>query len=308
MPITREQNAEIFDHIFSVLFHCTPGTDPIILAISEADINYIDDFISLDIDVIMNLRYTTTVDDTPVQKDLTDWRKAKIIAFLSYIRHYNIKTYEDFMHASLDNFNDYRTSTDYNPSNPFGLPPIPDAVTSTSAPTTFPQKLPASKAEKFKARIRPDLTSYIELKNNKFWDEYNRRLKAVARSQQMHEVLDPTYIPTTQEDIEIFQIQQNFMFSVFEYTLKTDHGKSVLRKYEDTGNAQKIYIELLDYAERSTKASIEASALLKYITSTKIGDGTWKGTAFNFILHWQEQVRLYECQVPQADHLSDTLK
>jgi len=60
-----------------------------------------------------------------------------------------------------------------------------------------------------------------------------------------------------QEDIKLFQIQQNFMFSIFEYTLKTDHGKSVVWKYEDSGNAQQIYIKLLDYAERSTKASIE---------------------------------------------------
>ena len=106
----------------------------------------------------------------------------------------------------------------------------------------------------------------------------------------MFEVLDPSYKPSTQEDINLFQIKQGFMFSVFEYTLKNDHGKGVLCKYEDTGNAQQVYIELLEYAEWSTKVSIEAATLLKYITSVKIGDGTWKGTAFNFIPHWQEQV------------------
>jgi hypothetical protein len=34
--------------------------------------------------------------------------------------------------------------------------------------------------------------------------------------------------------------------------------------------------------------------ILGYITSAKIGDGSWHGTAENFILNWQEQICLYE--------------
>ncbi len=34
----------------------------------------------------------------------------------------------------------------------------------------------------------------------------------------------------------------------------------------------------------------------------------WKGSTYNFILHWQDQVHLYEKQVPATDHFSDGQK
>jgi hypothetical protein len=44
--------------------------------------------------------------------------------------------------------------------------------------------------------------------------------------------------------------------------------------------------------------------ILGYITSAKIGYGLWHGTAENFILNWQEQIRLYERLTPTAGHFS----
>jgi hypothetical protein len=39
-----------------------------------------------------------------------------------------------------------------------------------------------------------------------------------------------------------------------------------------------------------------------------MGDGSWNGTTENFILNWQEQMRLYERLVPTTDHFSDGQK
>ena len=61
-------------------------------------------------------------------------------------------------------------------------------------------------------------------------------------------------------------------------------------------------------ALRSTHASIDSSRLLSYITSVRIGDGLWKGTSHSFVLHWQEQVRLYESLVDTASHFSPEQK
>ena len=44
---------------------------------------------------------------------------------------------------------------------------------------------------------------------------------------------------------------------------------------------------------KSTKATLDASSLLQYITTVKLGDGTWKGGCHAFILHWQDQVQKY---------------
>jgi hypothetical protein len=48
--------------------------------------------------------------------------------------------------------------------------------------------------------------------------------------------------------------------------------------------------------------------LLTFITSSKFGDGTWKGTAQGFILNWQDKVRQCESILPAKDHLTATIK
>ena len=86
------------------------------------------------------------------------------------------------------------------------------------------------------------------------------------------------------------------MYAVFEKTLMTDKGKSLVRTYQSTFDAQKIYQDLQAYALLSTKATLDASDLLSYIASTTIDK--WKGTVQKFILHWQDQVRKYHDLTP----------
>jgi hypothetical protein len=52
----------------------------------------------------------------------------------------------------------------------------------------------------------------------------------------------------------------------------------------------------------------EAADLLTYITSSKFGDGTWKGKSHGFILHWQDKAQQYESTLPVKDHLTATIK
>ena len=98
------------------------------------------------------------------------------------------------------------------------------------------------------------------------------------------------------------------MYSVFERTLQSDKGKAIVRAYETTFDAQKVYSEMYDYCNQSTRAQIESSTLLSYITSARLGDGSWKSNTSKFILHWEEQVRLYEKLVDPTDHFSDAIK
>jgi hypothetical protein len=57
-----------------------------------------------------------------------------------------------------------------------------------------------------------------------------------------------------------------------------------------------------EYHLNSTKASLSSVKILGYITSAEIGDGSWHGTSENFILNWQEQIRLYERLTPPSSH------
>ena len=53
---------------------------------------------------------------------------------------------------------------------------------------------------------------------------------------------------------------------------------------------------------------MNSSDLLKYITTAKLGDGTWKGTTRAFLLHWQDQIRLYSKLVPTDQAFSSDMK
>lgn len=131
---------------------------------------------------------------------------------------------------------------------------------------------------------------------------------AQARAQGVIDVLNSHYIPTTADDKAIFHKQQAFMYAVFERTLQTDQGKAFVRAHENDFDAQHVYASLVAYSVTSTKAALDSSHLLSYITAAKLADGNWKGSAHSFILHWQDKVRLYEKQVPTDEHFSGRMK
>jgi hypothetical protein len=87
-----------------------------------------------------------------------------------------------------------------------------------------------------------------------------------------------------------------------------DRGKAIVREFETTFDAHKAYQKLTNHHLKSTKAMIESSSILSYITSVRLGSGEWNGRTEGFITHWTNQVRLYERQVPSTDHFSDGQK
>ncbi|HEY9711418.1 MAG TPA: hypothetical protein V6D48_24640 [Oculatellaceae cyanobacterium] len=143
------------------------------------------------------------------------------------------------------------------------------------------------------------------MKDDASWDNWNQGTKAQANAQDVADVLDPLYKPSTPEEIALFLEKQKFMYAVFEKTLQTDKGKALVRHYQTSFDAQKIYKELSEYAMKSTKAAMDASTLLSYITTTNLADGKWRGTTHAFILHWQDQVRKYHDLVPHQVLNSD---
>jgi hypothetical protein len=77
--------------------------------------------------------------------------------------------------------------------------------------------------------------------------------------------------------------------SMLSWSQKIAKGKAILRKHEGNYSAQKAYAEFQEHHLKSTKASLSSVKILGYITSAKIGDGSWHGTAKNFILNWQNR-------------------
>jgi hypothetical protein len=43
--------------------------------------------------------------------------------------------------------------------------------------------------------------------------------------------LDPTYVPTADEDKAIFKLQNTFMYLIWDYILLTDKGKEIVMEH-----------------------------------------------------------------------------
>jgi hypothetical protein len=78
-------------------------------------------------------------------------------------------------------------------------------------------------------------------------------------------MLDESYIQRTAVEIATFKETQTFMYAVLEEHFKIDKG--LVRQYEFTRNAQKIYAELKKHALNLTAAQLSGDTLLQYITT-----------------------------------------
>ena len=122
---------------------------------------------------------------------------------------------------------------------------------------------------------------------------------AQARAQDVADVLNHNYTPSNTDEAALFDEKQKYMYAVFEKTLLTDKGKALVHAHQRKYDAQKIYQELCEYALKSTKAIMDTSSILTYITTAQLGTGTWKRTTHAFILYWQDQVRKYQTLAPR---------
>ena len=131
----------------------------------------------------------------------------------------------------------------------------------------------------------------MTLKDDSAYDAWNCNTISQARAQGLEDVLDEKFKPTTAQEQELFNEKQKFMYAVFESTLKTDTGKSTVRKYQKTYDAQSVCKEVVAFYVKSTKGALDGGDLLTYITTPHLSSGDWNGTTHAFILHWQDQVR-----------------
>ena len=118
-------------------------------------------------------------------------------------------------------------------------------------PTTI-TPLPCNPITDFKKGIKRDASLFPTLKDEKQWDNWKRDTTALANAQDVAEVLNKDYKPSTPEDTLLFDEKQKYMYSVFICTLLMDQGKAFVRKYETTHDAQKVYKDISTYALKST--------------------------------------------------------
>jgi hypothetical protein len=160
----------------------------------------------------------------------------------------------------------------------------------------------------FRKGVKRDVSAYIDFKEDKFWESWKRDLFAKARSHHTQDVLDPTYDGgISDEEKELFALQQEFMYSVFIQHVLTPEGKTIVKQHSDSGNAQKIFQQLLHKYEQSPEARLNAIELRAKL-ATFIYDDTWKSTTSAFLLSWTDTLYSLELVSDTADLYSEAVK
>ena len=153
----------------------------------------------------------------------------------------------------------------------------------------------------FKKGIKRETAAYPSLRDERYFDGFQRSLFIVSKSHKCSEVLDPTYNPGSEpEQQELFEAKQTFMFSVFNANLQTDMGMTIVRRHLPTIDAQSVWRELSEHMRTSSKGVSKKRRLTQYVTNTVLDD-KFKGTTEQFVLHFNEQFR-------QLDEISDDSK
>ena len=291
---TRSDTTNVYNHFLQVIANLKPE-DEICKSLQRYGVTILPDLLDMDRDDIKALEF----EEDGTIKQLQRGGQGRVRVMQAYIRYLRDEKIDDITILNHHDFNDFRMDI-YDPNE--------QPVTSSTRPKEPSTPFKYQPAEEFKKGIKCDKSHYIALKENKQWDNWRRTTLATARSHACEEVFDQDYSPGTPEDSALFDEKQKFIYSVFNECLQTDMGKSLVRTYESTYNAQKIYKELMIHATASTQATIDTDELLSYVTSTKLNKSQWRGTHHAFILHWCDQLRKYEDMIDKADHFTDNVK
>jgi hypothetical protein len=95
-----------------------------------------------------------------------------------------------------------------------------------TAPITTSVPSPSQASPRFHSSIKINISDYPKLKDDNQWRTFNRQLQATAASHGTMDVLDPTYVPSL-EDQDSFRKKQRFMYNVFSNIVLTTKGKNV---------------------------------------------------------------------------------
>ena len=294
-PTTRTMSSLLLKHIFEEVLKL-PMDSPLPVALIASGYSTIMDILNMSDTEVTSL-LSAEVDAAGVPIVIPPSRKNLIRIFKRYVQHLTAdKSFVSFLALNAEGYDNYRLYT-YNPDQPIASP-----ILSTRLPAA-----PTSAVNDFKRGIKRDKSHYAVFKDAKQWDGWRRSTLATARSHNCEEVFNPSYRPSS-EDRDVFAEKQKFIYSVFEEKLQTDMGKHFVRMHELDFDAQTVFKDLQTHARASTQASIATAELLRYITTTKLHDSNWRGTAHSFILHWCDRVRTYEDLVATTDHFTHNLK
>ena len=231
---------------------------------------------------------------------------------ITYIKHlrYSAKTkyFGSFYYIQIDpqDYDEWRTTppeeeVHFQTPSKLGSPATPRSMATSVASESY------ITLTNFRKGIKRDASAYPIFKNERYYNTFIRHFKATAKAQGLNSLMDPNFTPGSDEyEQQLFQDQQDFLYSVLISSLKTDFSEALVKDHE--GDAQLI-IELLHeyHTGNSQYSRSEINRITKYLTNIKLDD-TWRGTNESFLMHYNDQLRLLDSLVDSDEKLPDNTR
>ena len=231
---------------------------------------------------------------------------------ITYIKHlrYSAKTkyFGSFYYIQIDpqDYDEWRTTppeeeVHFQTPSKLGSPATPRSMATSVASESY------ITLTNFKKGVKRDASAYPIFKNERYYNTFIRHFKATAKAQGLNSLMDPNFTPGSDEyEQQLFQDQQDFLYSVLISSLKTDFSEALVKDHE--GDAQLI-IELLHehHTGNSQYSRSEINRITKYLTNIKLDD-TWRGTNESFLMHYNDQLRLLDSLVDSDEKLPDNTR
>ena len=251
-----------------------------------------------------------------IRESKTYYIQANVMVSLSlmttYIKHLRYlakaKHFGPFYYIQIDpqDYDEWRISTPeeeihFQTPSKFGSPATPRSMATSEASESY------ITLTNFKKGIKRDASAYPIFKNESYYNTFIRHFKATAKAQGLSTPMDPNFTPGSDEyGQQLFQEQQDFLYSVLISSLKTDVSEALVKDHE--GDAQLI-LELLHehHTGNSQYSRSEINRITKYLTNIKLDD-TWRGTNESFLMHYNDQLRLLDSLVDPEEKLPDNTR
>ena len=230
----------------------------------------------------------------------------------TYIKHLRYsakgKHFGPFYYIQIDpqDYDEWRISTPeeevhFQTPSKLGSPATPRSMATSQTSESY------ITLTNFKKGIKRDASAYPIFKNERSYNTFIRHFKATAKAQGLSTLMDPNFTPGSDEyGQQLFQEQQDFLYSVLISSLKTDFSEALVKDHE--GDAQFI-LELLHehHTGNSQYSRSEINRITKYLTNIKLDD-TWRGTNESFLMHYNDQLRLLDSLVDSDEKLPDNTR
>ena len=251
-----------------------------------------------------------------IRESKTYYIQANVMVSLSlmttYIKHLRYlakaKHFGPFYYIQIDpqDYDEWHISTPeeeihFQTPSKFGSPATPRSMATSEASESY------ITLTNFKKGIKRDASTYPIFKNERYYNTFIRHFKATAKAQGLSTLMDPNFTPGSDEyGQQLFQEQQDFLYSVLISSLKTDFSEALVKDHE--GDAQLI-LELLHehHTGNSQYSRSEINRITKYLTNIKLDD-TWRGTNESFLMHYNDQLCLLDSLVDSDKKLPDNTR